>query len=142
MIDVKEKINSVYTAHSKHSFYATKMISAYVFNNNKVPLNPFTNFGYFMDDMVDRKLNIRGKNNLIYLSDELWQFGIISNGCYDEIKLAMSLNKKIKFFKIGKMIQDISEIDIDQLEFEKELVQKNDINQFKLELNLYLKNKF
>ena len=109
-IDVKEKINSVYTAHSKHNFYARKMISAYVLKNNKLPLNPFTNWDYFMNDMVDRKLTVRGNNNLIYLADELWQFGIISNGCYHEIKLAMNLNKKIKFFEIGKTVNDIKEI--------------------------------
>lgn len=48
MIDVEEKIGSVYTAHSKHNFYARKMISAYVLENNKLPLNPFTNWDYFI----------------------------------------------------------------------------------------------
>lgn len=72
MININEKINSVYTAHSKHNFYARNIISSFVLNNNKLPLNPFTNFDYFMNDMVDRKLTIRGNNNLIYLSDELW----------------------------------------------------------------------
>ena len=42
MIDVKEKISSVYTAHSKHNFYARKLISSYVLENNRLPLNPFT----------------------------------------------------------------------------------------------------
>lgn len=139
MIDVKEKIDSVYTAHSKYNFYARKMISAYVLENNKLPLNPFTNWDYFMNDMVDRKLTVRGNNNLIYLADELWQFGIVSNGCYHEIRLAMSLNKRLRFFKIGKMLKDIEEIDINQLEFEEELQQEYDIDQFKMDLNLYSK---
>lgn len=43
MIDVTEKIKSVYTAHSKHNFYARKLISAYVLEHSKLPLNPFTN---------------------------------------------------------------------------------------------------
>ena len=85
MIDTQEKIKSVYTAHSKHYFYARKMISAYTLEKNYLPLNPFTNWDYFMNDMVDRNLTIRANNNLIYLSDELWNFGVVSNGCYHEI---------------------------------------------------------
>lgn len=137
MVDVTNKINSVYTAHSKHNFYARKMISAYVLNKGLLPLNPFTNWDYFMNDMVDRKLTIRGNNNLIYLSDELWQFGIISNGCYHEIKLAMELNKKLKFFSLGKTINDIKEININELEFEDELKNECNIKDFINELTIY-----
>ena len=138
MIDVNEKIEAVYTAHSKHNFYARKMISAYVLENNKIPLNPFTNWDYFMNDMVDRNLTIRGNNNLIYLSKELWQFGIISNGCYHEIKLAMKLNLKIRFYSIGKTDKDIKELNNDELEFEDELQKEYDVNLFKNELKQYL----
>ena len=91
-----------------------------------------------MNDMVDRKLTVRGNNNLIYLSDELWQFGIISNGCYHEIKLAMELNLKIKFFSIGKTMNEIKELNVDELEFEDELQEECDINTFKAELKNYL----
>lgn len=138
MINREEKIASVYTAHSKHNFYARNMISAFVLENNKLPLNPFTNWDYFMNDMVDRSLTVRANNNLIYLSDELWQFGIISDGCYHEIKLAMNDNKKIKFYKIGKKVEDIKEITIDELEFEDELIQEYDIDNFKDELKEYV----
>jgi len=137
MIDVQEKINSVYTAHSKHNFYARKLISSYVLENNRLPLNPFTNWDYFMDDMVDRKLTVRGNNNLIYLADELWQFGVISNGCYHEIKLAMELNKNIRFFNIGKTMLDISEISIDKLEYEQALKDEYNIKEFQKELEYY-----
>ena len=140
MIDTKEKINSVYTAHSKHYFYARKMISAYTLEQNYLPLNPFTNWDYFMNDMIDRSLTVRANNNLIYLSDELWQFGIISNGCYHEIKLAMKLNKPIKFFTIGKKIEDIKEINIKKLAFEEELKQEYNINIFIDDLKKYLKH--
>lgn len=140
MINTKEKIGAVYTAHSKHNFYARKMISAYVLEKNRLPLNPFTNWDYFMNDMVDRILTVRGNNNLIYLADEVWQFGVISNGCYHEIKLAMQLNKKVKFFKIGKTTQDIKEIKLEELEFEKELEQEYNMEEFKKELSVYLNN--
>lgn len=138
MVDNNEKIQSVYTAHSKHNFYARKMISAFVLNNNKLPLNPFTNWDYFMNDMVDRDLTVRGNNNLIFLSDELWQFGIISNGCYHEIKLAMKLKKRLKFFRIGKTVNDIKEININELDFEDELINECNIEEFINELTTYL----
>lgn len=140
MIEVQEKIKSVYTAHSKYNFYARRIISAYVLEKNQLPLNPFTNWDYFMNDMVDRKLIVRANNNLIYMADELWQFGIISNGCYHEIKLAMEKNKKIRFFSIGKSLQDIKEISVDELEFEKELIDEVDIKNFKKEIVDYINN--
>lgn len=139
MIDTKMRIEVVYTAHSKHNFYARKMISAFVLKNNKLPLNPFTNWDYFMNDMVDRRLTVRANNNLIYMSDELWQFGVISNGCYHEIKLAMKLNKKLRFFSLGKTVDDIKEIGINKLEFEDELRNEFDINELITELTTYIK---
>ena len=140
MINTKEKINTVYTAHSKHNFYAKKLISAYTLEKNYLPLNPFTNWDYFMNDMVDRSLTTRANNNLIYLSDELWQFGIISNGCYHEIKLAMKLNKKLKFFSVGKKLENIVELNIEELTFEEELKQEYNVKNFLLELEKYTKN--
>ena len=137
MIDTKEKIKSVYTAHPKHNINARKIISAFVLEKNKLPLNPFTNWDYFMNDMVDRKLTVRGNNNLIYLADEVWQFGIISNGCYHEIKLAMSLKKKIKFFTIGKTPKDIEEIKLEDLLFEEELKKECNTKEFIDELIKY-----
>lgn len=140
MIEVKDKINSVYTALSKHNFYARKIISSYVLKQDKLPLNPFTNWDYFMNDMVDRKLTVRGNNNLIYLADELWQFGVISNGCYHEIKLAIKKGKKIRFFSVGKTIEDIKELSINELEFEQELKDEFDIEEFKNEIINYINN--
>lgn len=137
MMDTSEKIDTVYTAHSKHNFYARKMVSAFVLRNNKLPLNPFTNWDYFMNDMVDRNLTVRANNNLIYMSDELWQFGVISNGCYHEIKLAIKLNKKLRFFSLGKTVDDIKEIDMNKLEFEDELRSEVDIKEFITEITTY-----
>lgn len=141
MIDVYEQINTVYTAHSKHFFFARKMISAFVLEKNCLPYNPFTNWDYFMSDMVDRSLTVRANNNLIINSDELWQFGIISNGCYHEIKLAMKLNKKIRFFTIGSKLTDIKEITVDDLKFEEELCYEYDVNELVLALHNYGKIK-
>lgn len=64
MDNSKGKLLSTYTAHSKHNFYVKKMISAYVLEQDYLPLNPFTNWDCFLEDMVDRKLVVRENNNL------------------------------------------------------------------------------
>lgn len=137
MINSPEITPPIYTAHSKHFFFARKMISTFVLEQNYLPLNPFTNWDYFMNDMVDRALTVRANNNLIVISDELWQFGIISNGCYHELKLAMKLGKPIRFFSIGKRVEDIKPIDVKELEFEEELREEYDVEEFAAELASY-----
>ena len=124
MIDVYEKKPVVYTAFSKHFFFAKMQISAFVLDQERIPLNPFTNWGYFMDDMVDRKKVMRGNSNLIHLADEIWTFGPIADGVFDEVKLANVQQKKVRYFTVGKKITDISEISNTELVFEDELLGK------------------
>lgn len=121
-MNTKEKLKVVYTSYSKRNFYAREMISAYVLDNDYLPLNPFTNWNYYMSDMVDREKVTRANNNLIYLSQELWMFGEISDGCLLELELAMSKNIKIRFFTVGKTIKDIYQIDMNDIKFEDDVV--------------------
>ncbi|MBW3014951.1 hypothetical protein KY330_00855 [Candidatus Woesearchaeota archaeon] len=101
-LNLKENKALVYTAMSKHLFYYRMHISKYVIEQQKVPLNPFMIFDYFMLDSVNRDLIREGNNNLVIKSDELWVFGPISNGVLAEIKIAKEMNKPIKYFKIEK----------------------------------------
>lgn len=126
----------IYTAFSKHSFYAKMLISAYVLINGYIPLNPFNNWAYFMDDMVERDLVVRGNNNLILLSDEVWVFGSIADGVYVEMKFAISKNIPIKFFSVGKKIHDIQTINITEVTFEDELLQQIELREIQKELYL------
>lgn len=136
IMDIYQKRPVVYTAFSKHYFYARMLISAYVLNEGFIPLNPFTNWGYFMDDMVERALVVCGNNNLILLSDELWTFGPIADGVFAEVKLANQRNIPIRHFTVGKKLSSIQPISKDELIFEDELLQqysKEDIDgEFKL----------
>ena len=117
----------IYPAISKHYFYFRQHISKFVLEQDCVPLNPFMMFEYFMLDTVDRDLIRNANNNLVKKSDELWVFGPISDGVLAEIKLAKSLNKPIRYFKIirGKEIKEISK---EEVEFEEGL------NEYKNEL--------
>ena len=125
-MDRFEKRPVVYTAYSKHFFFAKMLISSYVLDKNYIPLNPFSNWEYFMDDMVDRDLVVRGNNNLILLADEIWTFGPIADGVFAEVKLANSLGKPVYYYSVGKKIEDIQELPNDKLVFEEELLQKFD----------------
>lgn len=86
-MDKKEKKCIIYTAQSKHYYFAKMMISKYVLEHDSVPLNPFSNWAYFMNDTVNRELVVRANNNLIILSDELWSFGPIADGVLAEIRI-------------------------------------------------------
>lgn len=79
------------------------------------------NWDYFLEDMVDREKVRQANNALVEISDELWQFGEISDGCYAEINLALESNKKVRFFRIGKTVEDIQEISPKDVVFEEGL---------------------
>ena len=110
----------VYTAISKHYFYYRMFISKFVLENNKVPLNPFMIFDYFLLDTVNRDLVREGNNSIVKRSDELWVFGPISNGVLAEIQIAKQMKKPIKYFKIEKP-HKIVEISKEQAEMEEEV---------------------
>lgn len=125
-MDRFEKRPVIYTAYSKYYFFAKMLASSYVLDKDFIPLNPFNNWEYFMDDMVDRDLVVRGNNNLILLSDEIWTFGPIADGVFAEVKLANSLGKPVRYFSVGKKLEDIHTLTNKELIFEEELLQKFD----------------
>ena len=69
----------VYTAQSKYYYFAKMMVAKYVLEHDAVPLNPFNNWSYFMNDMVDRELVISANASLVGLSDEIWVFGPVAD---------------------------------------------------------------
>ena len=128
--------NIVFTAYSKKNFYNKNFISAFVLENDMIPINPFLNYDYFLSDLVDRD-KVRSANNaLINVSDELWVFGDIADGVYSEINLAIEKNMKMRFFKLGSSVSDIKEVSIDDLNFESEI--KEDLVKFKEKVNKYI----
>ena len=82
-LDKDKKV--VFTAISKRIFYFRKHISKFVLEQDCVPLNPFMNFDYFLDDIVDRDLIREANNVLAKRADELWVFCPISDGVLAEI---------------------------------------------------------
>lgn len=75
-----------------------------------------------MGDNIARDLVRNANNTLVERADELWQFGEISNGCFYEIKLALTNNKPVRFFKLGKTKENIIEIEFSDVTIESEFL--------------------
>lgn len=123
-------MKKIYTAHSKHHYYAKQRVSAYVLEEGALPLNPFMNWDYFLDELVNRETIHRANEELIKMSDEVWQFGEISNGCYRELTMAMEQKMPIRFFTIGGRVSEIKPLDVDDLAFEAEIAAQIDTRGF------------
>jgi hypothetical protein len=96
-----------------------------------LPINPFMTFDYFLNDRVDRDLIRRANNHLISMCDELWVFGDIANGVMFEIILAKNLKKPIRYYSIATKSNEIIEVGLRDLTFEKELsLTKEQIDEF------------
>ena len=129
---------TIYTSHSKHNYYAKQIVSAYVLKRGFIPLNPFMNWDFYLDSLVGRNLIHEADARLIEMSDEIWQFGEISNGCYYELLLGMKRGMPIKFFTVDGKNNAIDPVDnLDNLVFEQELSSEIDIEEFRQKLKEY-----
>ncbi len=129
MPDLFETRPIIYTAQSRHLFYARMLITAYAIDAGRVPLNPFNLWGYFLYELVDRNEVRRANNNIVRIVDEVWTFGPIANGVLAEIEYAMNLEKPIRFFSAGSKLSDISPIQPRQLDFEDDAAEQDKISQ-------------
>ena len=116
----------VYTAQSEYYYFAKMMVAKYVLEHDAVPLNPFNNWSYFMNDMVDRELVISANASLVGLSDEIWVFGPVADGVLAEMRMGMAQGKSIRFFSLGKTYEEIQEIGIEDLTFEENVLRKEE----------------
>lgn len=136
-----ENMDLIFTAQSKKFFYCKDVICQYVLEQEKLPINPFRVFDYFLNDRVNRDIVRRGNNQLIQSCKELWVFGPIADGVLFEIALAKLKGKKIRFFSIGTRIDEIKEInDLNNITFEPEVhsrqIKKDDLIKFIKDINV------
>ena len=117
-MDLREPRPIIFTAQSRRLFYCRMLICKYVLEEGAVPLNLFTQWDYFLCDLVERDLVRRGNNNMIRRADELWVFGPIADGVLAEIEYVMELGKPIRFFSAGPQFADIRPICVNGLVFE------------------------
>ena len=119
-LDLKGNKTLVYTAMSKHLFYYRMQISKYVLECDKVPLNPFMLFDYFLLDAVDRDKVREANNSIVLAASEIWVFGPVSNGVLSEILIAQKASKEIRYFALHKP-HKIEPIAASEIQMEEEV---------------------
>ena len=115
----------VFTAQSKRFFYCREAVCQFAFSHDVIPINPFMAFGYFLGERTDRDAIRRANDALVLRCDELWVFGRdLANGVLQEITLAASADKPIRFFSIDDRPERIEELHLESLRFEDEVRNK------------------
>ncbi len=115
---VQNPLPVVFTAHSRHTFFMRQHIIKFVLDRGRVPINPFASFEYFMLDTVPRDAVRQANNTLMQKADELWTFGVIADGVYEEIRLARLIGMPVRHFSLGGDRASIGEIGVADLEYE------------------------
>jgi len=92
----------VFCSHSRHLMHASLLICKYVIDEGCVPINSFTNFGYFLYELVPRHDIAESINNIINRCDEQWVFGSLSEGVLMEVLMCKAMGKKVRFFDISE----------------------------------------
>lgn len=121
----------IFTAYSKHIFYAAVQISKFVIGQGSFfPVNPFTLSGYYLGETLQRDVERRftrivrdGNNRLVTRCDELWVFGKLSDGVIREVTIARSLGKKVRYWDGNPVIDAMKRIDAGYREFEEDVPQ-------------------
>jgi hypothetical protein len=99
-------------------------VSAFVLRNDVLPINPFTLWGYFLDDLVDRKRVRRANDALLDLADEVWVFGQVADGVVHEVMRARAGGKRVRYFQLGDGSTDIAEVCWRGLDVEEEALER------------------
>lgn len=115
----------IYPAYSKRNFYWQMHISQFCLEKKKIPLNPFMLFCYFLGDTVPRETVYLANNNIVWVCDEVWTFGEISDGVLAEVKMKKDQGGKAKYFKIAKTNPvEFRQISAKSVEFEEETLEQ------------------
>ena len=96
--DLNKKL--IFCSHTRHIMHASLLISKFVIEQGHVPINSFTNFGYFLYELAPRHDITESINNIINRCDEQWVFGPITEGVRLEIEMCRQIGKPIRFFDI------------------------------------------
>ena len=112
----------VFTSQSKRFFYCRDAVCQFVFDRERVPINPFRAFEYFLNDRVEHDRVREANNALVLRANELWVFGQqLADGVLAEVQLAAQSGKRVRFYSIDPRPENIRELDVSELSFEPEV---------------------
>lgn len=112
---------SVYITHSRSWFYVREMLTNYAVQKGTAPLDPFMNYGFYLNGAAAREDIMACCHQMIRNCDEVWVFGPISETMLTDIMVALWEGKPIHFYSIGEQISDLNEITVDDIIFEREV---------------------
>lgn len=118
-MDLRDPRPLVFTAQSRHLYYARMLVCRHAIEQGVVPVNPFNAFGYFLHDLVPRDEVRRCNNNLVARCDALWVYGPVADGVWAEIRYARELGKPVRLFSAGPRREDFFELAVDAVVFEE-----------------------
>lgn len=103
----------IFCSQSRFYMFASELICKFVIDEGHVPINSFTNFGYFLSELVPRHDVVENINNIINNCHELWVFGPVTDGVDLEIAMCKAIGKPMRFFDISEEEQPclITEVD-------------------------------
>lgn len=111
----------VYATHSRNWFYAREAITWYAVEQGAAVVNPFMNYGFYLNGAVKKDEVDECCHQLIRSADELWVFGPISEAILTDIVVAVMEGKNIRFFSISEQSSEIHELREEDISFEREV---------------------
>lgn len=130
----KEPRKLVYITHSRSWFYVKEGVQQYALMQGVAPLNPFMNYGYYLDQRVERDEIVASCHQMIRSAEEMWVFGPISEAMLTDIVVAVMEGKSLRFFSISENPEEIKELELEKISFEREVhagqIHKSDLLNF------------
>lgn len=111
----------VYATHSRNWFYVREAITQYVVEQGAAVVNPFMNYGFYLNGAVKKDEVDECCHQLIRSADELWVFGPVSEAILTDIVVAVMEGKNIRFFSISERSSEIHELREEDISFEREV---------------------
>lgn len=111
----------VYVTHSKSWFFAREVVMQFAVEQGAAAVNPFMNYGFYMNGTVEKDEVIECCHQQIRACDELWVFGPISEAILTDIAVAVMEGKEVHFFSISENRSEIHELQLDDIIFEREV---------------------
>lgn len=124
----------VYVTHSRSWFYAREAVTQFAVQQEVAPINPFMNYGFYLNGIADRDEVTECCHQMIRTADELWVFGPVSEAILTDIAVAVMEGREVRFFSISENANDIHELEMEDIIFEREVhagqIRKSDLLDF------------
>ncbi len=91
-------IASAYSGDIEGNTEKTKAYSLFVINKGAVPINPILNLTGVLDERTERNTALGIDLAILSKADEIWIFGVPTDGMLIEIEEAGRIGKKLRWF--------------------------------------------